>query len=221
MEHLDILDQTLGQFCERLESDTPFKKLLEGEADSDLYVRFLIQTYHYVKFTPTSLRLAAERLKDHSNPLYESLRERFREHEAEEQGHDQWVLNDLINLGQDPDIVQRIYPCDEIDAYNAYSKFVVKSSNAVAILGQAFMLEGISQRYGTPMARNLSEKSNILNARNAVSFLAGHGDADQEHMAELRRVIDLITDQHDLDAVVLCAKVVSQLYSSMIDGLAA
>jgi hypothetical protein len=40
-------------------------------------------------------------------------------------------------------------------------------------------------------------------------------------MAELRRVIDLITDQHGLDAVVLCAKVVSQLYSSMIDGLAA
>jgi benzoyl-CoA reductase/2-hydroxyglutaryl-CoA dehydratase subunit BcrC/BadD/HgdB len=61
----------------------------------------------------------ARRLKQHSNPLYESLRERFREHEAEEEGHDQWVLNDLINLGQNPDIVQRINPCDEIDAYNA------------------------------------------------------------------------------------------------------
>jgi hypothetical protein len=47
---------------ERLESDTPFKKLLEGEADSHLYVRFLIQTDHYVKFTPTSLRVAADRL---------------------------------------------------------------------------------------------------------------------------------------------------------------
>jgi pyrroloquinoline quinone (PQQ) biosynthesis protein C len=117
--------------------------------------------------------------------------------------------------------VERISPCDEIDAYNAYSKFVVKSSNAVAILGQAFMLEGISQRYGTPMAQNLSERSEIPNARNAVSFLAGHGEADQEHMAELRHVIDLITDERDLDAVVLCAKVVSQLYSAMIEGLAA
>jgi hypothetical protein len=142
MEQLEILEQTLNQFCERLESDTPFKKLLEGEADSDLYVQFLVQTYHYVKFTPTSLRLAAERLQGHSNPLYKSLRERFREHEAEEEGHDQWVLNDLISLGQNPDIVQRISPCDEIDAYNAYSRFVVKSSNAVAILGQAYMLCG-------------------------------------------------------------------------------
>jgi pyrroloquinoline quinone (PQQ) biosynthesis protein C len=220
MEQLGILEQTLSLFCKGLESDSPFAKLLEGEADSDLYVGFLIQTYHYVKFTPASLRLAAERLKGHSNPFYESLRERFSEHEAEEEGHDQWVLNDLMSLGQNPDIVQRISPCDAIDAYNAYSKFVVRSSNAVAILGQAFMLEGISQRYGTPMARNLSEKSGIPNARNAVSFLAGHGDADQEHMAELRRVIHSISDERDLDAVVLCAKVVSQLYSSMIDGLA-
>jgi pyrroloquinoline quinone (PQQ) biosynthesis protein C len=221
VEHLDALEQTLNQFCERLESDTLFKKLLEGEADSDLYVQFLIQTFHYVKFTPVSLRLAEQRLKGHSNPLYESLRGRFREHEAEEEGHDRWVLNDLTSLGQDPAIVQRVPPCDEIDAYNAYSKFVVKSSNAVAILGQAFMLEGISQRYGTPMARNLSERSNIPNARHAVSFLAGHGDADQQHMAELRHVIELITDERDLDAVVLCAKVVSQLYSSMVEGLAA
>jgi hypothetical protein len=87
------------------------------------------------------------------------------------------------------------------------------------ILGQAFMLEGISQGYGTPMARNLREKSGIPNVRQAVSFLAGHGDADQEHMAELRHVIHLIADERDLNAVALCAQVTSQLYSSMIDGL--
>ena len=130
------------------------------------------------------------------------------------------MLNDLASLGQKPDVVDRISPCDEIDAYNAYSKFVVKSSTAVGILGQAFMLEGISQRYGTPMARNLREKSGIANVRHAVSFLAGHGDADQEHMAELRHVIHLIANERDLNAVVLCAQVTSQLYSSMIDGLA-
>jgi hypothetical protein len=88
MEQLYTLEQTLNRFCERLESDTPFTKLLEGEADSDLYVRFLIQTYHYVKFTPISLRLAAQSLEGHSNPLYASVRLRFKEHEAEEEGHD-------------------------------------------------------------------------------------------------------------------------------------
>jgi pyrroloquinoline quinone (PQQ) biosynthesis protein C len=221
MEQLYTLEKTLNHFCERLEGSTPFKTLLEGQADSDLYIRFLIQTYHYVKFTPISLRVAADSLEGHLDPVYETVRERFKEHEFEEQGHDEWVLNDLRNLGEDPIIVQRISPCDEIDAYNAYSKFVVKSSNAVALLGQAFMLEGISQRYGTPMARNLSERSEIPNAPNAVTFLAGHGDADQEHMAELRQVITLITNEGDLDALVLCAQVVSQLYSSMIEGLAA
>jgi len=58
MEQLHELEKTLNQFCERLESDTPFKKLLDGKGGSDLYARFLIQTYHYVKFTPASLRIA-------------------------------------------------------------------------------------------------------------------------------------------------------------------
>jgi len=70
------------------------------------------------------------------------------------------------------------------------------------------------------MAQNLSNKSEIPNIRNAVTFLEGHGDADQGHMAELRRVLESITDRRDLEAIVLCGKVVSQLYTAMIDRLA-
>jgi pyrroloquinoline quinone (PQQ) biosynthesis protein C len=220
MEHLRDLEEILNRFCERLEVDTPFKQILDGKVDSDIYLHFLIQTYHYVKFTPDSLRLAADALERHPNIFYQHLRERFKKHETEENGHDQWVLNDLRNLGQDPKVVERVPPCDAIVAYNAYSKFVVTSSNSVAILGQAFVLEGLSQRFGTPMAQNLTENSGIANISNAVSFLRGHGCADQEHMAELRHVIQVISDARDSDAIVLCAKVTSQLYTSMIEGLA-
>src|SRR3954447_1127816 len=163
MERLDALDEILDRLCERLESDTPFKNLLDGEVDLDFYILFLIQTYHYVRFTPHSLKLAADSLDGHPNPIYQSLRQRFKEHQAEEEGHDQWVLNDLSNLGQDPDIVNRVLPSEEIAAYNAYSKIIVKSSSPVAILGQAFILEGISQRYGTSMAQNLTGRSGIAN----------------------------------------------------------
>jgi pyrroloquinoline quinone (PQQ) biosynthesis protein C len=221
MEQLHALDETLDRFCERLESGTPFKKLLDGNVDLDFYIRFLIQTYHYVRFTPCSLKLAADSLVDHPNPIYQSLGQRFKEHQAEEEGHDQWVLNDLRNLGQDPGIVERVLPSDEVAAYNAYSKFVVKSSSPVAILGEAFMLEGISQRYGTSMAQNLAGRSGIPDVANAVSFLKGHGHTDQGHMAELRHVLELIADERDWESIVLCAKVVSQLYTAMIDGLTA
>jgi len=219
MEQLHALDETLSRLCERLEGKTPFRKLLDGDASLDLYTRFLIQTYHYVKFTPYSLKLAAASLDWHPNPIYQSLRVRFKDHQVEEEGHDQWVLNDLRNLGEDPGVVERVFPCDEIAAYNAYSKCVVRSSSPVAILGQAFMLEGISERYGTPMAQNLANRSGIRNITKAVSFLEGHGRVDEGHMAELRHVLELITDPGDLDAILLCARVVSQLYSAMIDGL--
>jgi hypothetical protein len=219
MEQLQVLDESLNLFCERLESDTPFKKLLDGEVDLDCYVRFLIQTYHYVRFTPCSLKLAAGSLDGHPNPIYQSLRKRFKEHQAEEEGHDQWVLNDLNNLGQAPGIVERVLPCNEIAAYNAYSRFVVKSSSPIAILGEAFMLEGISQRYGTPMAQNLAKRSGIPNITNAVTFLKGHGHTDQGHSAELRHVLKLISDERDWEGIVLCAKVVSQLYTGMIQRL--
>ena len=221
MEQLHALDETLDRLCDRLESDTPFKNLVDGKVDLDFYIRFLIQTYHYVRFTPYSLKLAADSLYGHPSPIYQSLRQRFKEHQADEEGHDQWVLNDLRNLGQDPGIVERVLPSDEVAAYNAYSKFVVKSSSPVAILGEAFMLEGISQRYGTSMAQNLARRSGIPNVANAVSFLKGHGHTDQGHMAELRHVLELISDEHDWESILLCAKVVSQLYAAMIDGLMA
>ena len=82
-EQLHALDETLDRFCERLESGTPFKKLLDGNVDLDFYIRFLIQTYHYVRFTRCSLKLAADSLVDHPNPIYQSLRQRFQEHQAE------------------------------------------------------------------------------------------------------------------------------------------
>src|SRR5207237_764368 len=60
------------------------------------YKSFLIETYHYIKHSCPLMRAANARLA--GNPKLKAYMTR---HIAEETGHDQWVLNDLEQLGVD------------------------------------------------------------------------------------------------------------------------
>jgi pyrroloquinoline quinone (PQQ) biosynthesis protein C len=64
-----------------------------------------------------------------------------------------------------------------------------------------YALEVIASVYGGPFASAIRE-SLLLEGDRGVSFIASHATLDSQHMAELRQVLNQVTDESARDAVV-------------------
>src|SRR5207302_219603 len=74
-----------------------WSNLVKDERFSDIYPAFLIQTYHYIKQSCPLMKSALELLLAMgSEPRFQVF---LSEHLKEEEGHDEWVLQDLQGLG--------------------------------------------------------------------------------------------------------------------------
>jgi len=197
-------------------ADPKFRGVFDGSATRASYIEFLSQTYHYLKQTPLTLRTAVQTLTNHPNPIYRQVRDRFVHHEQEEEGHEDWVLNDIRALGGDVEAVKKMDPCPAVKAYVAESAFIATSRQAIAVMGLAYLLEGLAQQLGLMAVDNLKSRSGIPNIEKAVTFLKGHGHLDQRHMEELRQVVAAITDDDDKDAIVTRAKTASNQYTHLL-----
>lgn len=219
MNLVDELDKTLTSMLEKLSADQKFSKLISGEVTLQEYLNFLTQTYHYVINTPKTLSVVAHRLEGHRNPTYQMIRKRFLEHSKEEKGHHFWILDDAKALGYAPDAIKNAVPSPAVCAYNAYSYFVATSNHPIGISGQAFILEGFSEKIGPIILNHLIERSKIPNITDAVSFIEAHAKADVGHMASLRNILRIIVDEDDKHAIHLCAEVVAQQYTHLLHDI--
>ena len=75
---------------------SPIGALFDGTATKELYVAFLQETWHYVRFTSGTLLLAGEAEQARRAQLAVGRADREGE---EEKGHDLWALADLAALG--------------------------------------------------------------------------------------------------------------------------
>jgi pyrroloquinoline quinone (PQQ) biosynthesis protein C len=81
----------------RLEQSPAIARCLSGEVEMQTYQAFLIEAYHHVKHTVPLLMACGSRLPER----LEWLREAIVHYIEEEVGHQEWILNDLQNLGVD------------------------------------------------------------------------------------------------------------------------
>lgn len=213
MNLVDELDKTLIILLEKLYLDPRYSRLISGELTLQEYLYFLTQTYHYVISTPKTLLAVARQLERHSDLAYQKIRNRFLEHAKEEKGHHFWILNDVKALGYNPEFVKNSIPSPAISAYNAYSYFIATSNNPIGIFGQAYILEGLSEKIGPIILKNLTEKSKIPNITKSMSFIKSHVEADVGHIESLKNVLRTILDEDDEYAISLCAEVVAQQYT--------
>jgi pyrroloquinoline quinone (PQQ) biosynthesis protein C len=135
----------------------------------------------------------------------------------QESPHDRWVLDDLRACGHNPRLVTTADPPVSVTAYVDWS-LTLAEQGSVAFLGAAYALELISMRRAKLAADNLRARSAIPGIAQAVSFLAGHGDADVEHLAALDQVLDRLDDPADGAEMVLSAAVLRTLYPRFFGG---
>jgi pyrroloquinoline quinone (PQQ) biosynthesis protein C len=150
----------------------------------DEYVRYLTETYHYVKHSTRLLAAAACRLPASNRALFA----RLMEYSREESGCDDWLLEDLSALGADPDTAVCSSPSAETEAMFALQYYLIEHETPLALLGYMYALETLSSQTAAHFAAMLKRVLKL--GDDGLRFLVGHGEVDVGHVDTLRHVLN-------------------------------
>jgi len=212
-EGVAALEHEARSLLTTLDAHPAARRLFEGRIHAAGYAHYLVQTYHYVRWTTPLLAEAGHRLKQQGrHPLLAAL---LLQKANEERGHEKWLLADLKHLGWSAAQVEGVAPNPAVRAYVAWNRYTTCAGMPMAFLGTAYVLEYLSvQRAQATVARLLAANT-IPNIHRAVTFLRGHGDADGDHVAGLTSLLSTLTAQDEQAALLLSARTTRALYPDL------
>jgi len=192
-------------------------KVLAAVADGMPLARYralLLELYSVVWHFNPVCAAAASRIAD----THQQVRYHLYEHMHEEMGHEQWVMNDLEAVGVDPDVVRVHPPAPDTLALNGYNYWAADRRHPCSVLGMMYVLEVIASVYGGSFSDAIRE-SLLLEGERGVSFISSHATMDAEHMAELRTILNTITDDAARDAIVESTIVNFHHFTRIVESL--
>lgn len=187
---------------------------LAGRITRTRYVAFLRQAYHHVKHTVPLLMACGSRLGEERA----ALRGAMTQYIAEENGHEQWILDDLRACGDDADAARRAAPAPATELLVAYVYDYIARANPAGFLGMVHVLEGTSSALATRAAHSIARALGLPPA--AFRYLTSHGSLDQEHVRFYEQTVNGLAPE-DQEAVVHVARRVYGLYGDIFRGLPA
>ncbi len=189
------------------------QRALAGDITRELYIAFLTQAYHHVRHTVPLLMAVGSRLPERVAWLQPQIVHYI----EEEQGHDQWILNDIDAAGGDRQAASRAEPDVATDAMVAFAYDTVLRHNPIGFFGMVHVLEGTSVNLALRAADEIQRALGLPNR--ALTYLRSHGTLDREHIEHLAGILERLDCDEDRDAVVRCAKSIYWLYGSMFRRL--
>ena len=195
--------------------------LLAAVADGmsvERYRALLLELYHVVwNFNPVCAA-AASRMGTPDDEVLQPIRHFLYEHMHEESGHENWVLNDLDAVGVALQPAREHAPSVHTLALNGYNYWAADRRHPCSVIGMLYSLEVISSVYGGPFASAIRERL-LLDGDRGVSFIDSHASLDAQHIAELRLVINQISDGRAQAAVVESVKVNFHQFTRIIEAI--
>ena len=161
------------------------------------YRKLLLELYHLVWHFNPVCAAAASRVPD----KLRQVRYFLYEHMHEESGHEQWVMNDLEAVGVSQATLLAHEPSLHTLALTGYNYWAADRRDPCSVLGMMYTLEVIASVYGGTFAEAI-RTSLLLQGDAGVSFISSHATMDAEHMAELRQVLNTVTDDAARAAVI-------------------
>lgn len=209
---------------QRLESETraarqflldapAIRRALAGDVTRDLYLAFLGQAFHHVRHTVPLLMAVGSRLEDDQS----WLRSQIVHYLDEENGHEQWILDDIEAAGGDRGAAERAPPQVETDAMVAYAYDVAMRRNPVGFFGMVYVLEGTSTALALDAADRVQSALQLPDG--AFTYLRSHGRLDQEHVEHLAGILARLERPQDQAAVIDCARAMFWLYGNVFRSL--
>jgi pyrroloquinoline quinone (PQQ) biosynthesis protein C len=181
---------------------------LRGEVSLTSYIAFLREAYHHVRHTVPLMQAFRGRIPAGREWLAPALDEYI----EEEQGHDEWILNDIRACGDTSD-VRNSRPGIATEVMVAYAYDTIARRNPLAFFGMVHVLEGTSVSLALLAADQIQKPLALPDA--AFSYLRSHGTLDQEHVQHFQRLMDRITDPQDQADIVHAARVFFRLYGDV------
>ncbi|KEQ52887.1 AMP-binding protein [Sphingobium chlorophenolicum] len=186
---------------------------LAGRISLATYLAYLAQAYHHVRHTVPLMRLARSGLMAKS-----MLVEALDDYIAEEEGHEQWILNDIRAAGGDADAVVLDGPSPATACMVDHAYATLRDGNPAAFFGMVFVLEGTS----IALASNGAEavRASLGLPHTAFTYLTSHGALDQDHMRFFETLMNRLTDPADQDAIVAMANDIFDLFGGLFAAIA-
>ena len=188
--------------------------IVEG-APKELYLLYLEQAYHHVRFTCPLLEQAKKLLNQNNDKKFA---EAFQEYIVEETGHEEWILNDLSYIGGDKEKVRNSTGDLPVQSMIAYMKFTIDNIGPYALLGMVYVLEGTSVNIATAVAKKIADNLKI-NTKKGFSYLLSHGELDISHVDFFINLVNQIKDKQIQDQIIETAKMIYFLWGSMFDEI--
>lgn len=186
---------------------------LRGEVDRASYLAFLEQAFHHVRHTVPLLMACGARLP----ARLEWLRGAIGEYIIEEQGHHEWILNDIRAAGGYAEAVEQGLPHPSTELMVAYAYDLVERRNPVGLFGMVFVLEGTSVALATRAAKAIQERLALPD--HAFTYLRSHGALDVEHVRFFESLMNRLEGPEDCGCVVHAARMFYHLYGEVFRTL--
>jgi 3-oxoacyl-[acyl-carrier-protein] synthase-3 len=146
------------------------------------------------------------------------LRARFIHHAAEEQRDFRMLERDFVACGGQLADIQTAPKNVGSEALSAFMFQRADQTNPLDLLGAMYIIEGLGANKAAHWMTCLREHLGLNDGQ--VSFLRYHGDADEEHTAEMFEILrsDVVT-WDVARAIVRTARVVARLYALQLEEL--
>lgn len=179
-----------------IEAIPQLQDMLRGQFSRQRYINFLIQLYPIVSHFCPLMAAAAGRCADR----YPELRAYLYEHIVEEKGHEQMILDDLESMCVDGFDVPARLPCPPVQVMLGFNYHEINNVDPHAVLGLIYVLEIVSSVYGGKVAQAVSRNVH-LPLTQGFSFLESHAMLDDEHLGDLRKVMQSVNESALEDVV--------------------
>ena len=210
--HQQLLDRTAAARGE-LQTLPIVQRALRGGIDRATYAAFLGEAFQHVRHTVPLLMACGARLP----ARLEWLRSAIAHYIEEEIGHHEWILDDLVAMGESRAHWEQRAPALDTELMVAYAYDLIARGNPVGFFGMVLVLEGTSVALATRAANTLQASLDL--PRNAFSYLLSHGDLDIEHVGFFKRLMDRMEDEGDKAAIVHAARRFYVLYGDIFRTL--
>jgi hypothetical protein len=209
---LELHDQSLEGRAGLLSAPI-IQACLRGEVELASYIAFLREAYHHVRHTVPLMRACKAALPARHGWLQGPLDEYI----VEEQGHEEWILDDIRACGGDAEAVRGGQPGHATEVMVAYAYDIIARGNPLGFFGMVHVLEGTSVSLALIAADRIQQRLQLPDA--AFSYLRSHGTLDREHTAQFALLMDRLDDPRDHAAIVHAARAFYRLYGDVFRSL--
>lgn len=186
---------------------------LTGRISLDTYVAYLTEAYHHVKHTVPLMGAARAALRPDQEWLVPALDEYI----EEEEGHEEWILNDIRHAGGNAEAVRHGAPRPATQAMVDEAYRFIREENAAGFFGMVYVLEGTSTAIATHGAEAVARSLNL--PKSCFTYLTSHGALDIQHMAFFRDLMNRVTDPRDQLAIITMANCVFALFADLFRAI--